>query len=66
MGVRAVPPLTTAQAARYLGVSVSTLNRWRASGRGPVAITYEPGRIVRYELYELERFKAAGRSGHGA
>lgn len=59
-------PLTTAQAAKYLGVSVSTLNRWRASGHGPVAITYEPGRIVRYEVFELERFKAAGRNGDGA
>lgn len=54
--MRARAKLTTKQAAAYLGVSESTLRRWRADGNGPRAIVYEPGRAVRYELWELERY----------
>ena len=41
------PRLNVDQAARYLGVSVSTLNRWRCSQSGPAHIRLG-GRIYYY------------------
>lgn len=51
-----IPPLTTAQAAKYLGVSVATLRRWSNEDIGPREIRYSD-RVRRYEVYELEQFK---------
>ncbi len=48
--------LTTEQAAQYLNVSVSTLKRWRRRNEGPQVIRLEPSRMVRYEVWALDRF----------
>ncbi|MEM8971713.1 MAG: helix-turn-helix domain-containing protein [Pseudomonadota bacterium] len=48
--------LTTRQAASYLGLSVSTLNKWRCYGFGPKYLKL--GRAVRYQQQELDRYLA--------
>ena len=48
--------LTTAQAARYLSLAVSTLNKWRCHGGGPKFLKL--GRAVRYRQSDLETFVA--------
>jgi excisionase family DNA binding protein len=45
------------EAARYLGVSLRTLEDWRAKGKGPV-FAKRCGRI-HYDFPVLEAFKAA-------
>ena len=47
----AVPPRG---AARYLGLAVSTLNKWRCYGTGPKYLKL--GRAVRYTKDELDLF----------
>jgi excisionase family DNA binding protein len=47
--------LTPAEAARYLGVSLSALEHWRSQRRGPAYIKLE-GRLVRYRLADLEKY----------
>ena len=42
------------QAAEYLGLAVSTLNKWRCHGGGPVYIKL--GRAVRYRQEDLESY----------
>ncbi|NNE56600.1 MAG: helix-turn-helix domain-containing protein [Hellea sp.] len=42
------------QAADYLGLAVSTLNKWRCYGDGPVFI--KMGRSVRYRLEDLNDY----------
>lgn len=42
------------QAAHYLGLAVSTLNKWRCHGGGPVFI--KMGRAVRYRQEDLDQF----------
>ncbi len=49
--------LTTSEAARYLGLSASTLNRWRCYGTGPKYLKL--GRAVRYRADELDAFLEA-------
>lgn len=49
--------LTTRQAAKYLGLSMSTLNKWRCYGFGPKYLKL--GRAVRYRLDELDRYLEA-------
>ncbi len=49
--------LTTPEAARYLGLSASTLNRWRCYGTGPKYLKL--GRAVRYRADELDAFLEA-------
>lgn len=49
--------LTTRQAAQYLGLSMSTLNKWRCYGFGPKYLKL--GRAVRYRLEELDRYLEA-------
>lgn len=46
--------LTTGEAAAYLGLAVSTLNKWRCYGAGPQFIKL--GRAVRYRQDALERY----------
>ncbi|WP_390458717.1 MULTISPECIES: helix-turn-helix transcriptional regulator [Bifidobacterium] len=50
--------LSTEQAAIYLGVSVSTMKRMRASRTGPAYIRLEPSRMIRYELWALDQWVA--------
>lgn len=54
--------LTTAEAARYLGLATSTLNKWRVYGYGPAFVKL--GRAVRYRKDDLDRYleKSARRS----
>lgn len=46
--------LTTPQAAEYLGLAVSTLNKWRCWGGGPAYLKL--GRAVRYRQEDLDAF----------
>ena len=46
--------MTVQQASEYLGLAVSTLNKWRCHGGGPVFI--KMGRAVRYRVEDLEVF----------
>lgn len=46
--------ITVNQAADYLGLAVSTLNKWRCHGGGPVFI--KMGRAVRYRIEDLDSF----------
>ena len=46
--------LTVDQAAIYLGLARSTLNKWRCHGGGPTFI--KMGRAVRYRQKDLEGF----------
>lgn len=50
------PRLNVDQAARYLGISVSTLNRWRCSHSGPAWIKL--GGRVYYHADNLRAFGA--------
>ena len=54
------PHYTPKQAAEYLGVSISTLNRWEARGIAPER--FQLGGIVRYRKSRLDAF-IAGHSG---
>ncbi len=45
---------TTREAADYLGLAVSTLNKWRCYGTGPKYLKL--GRAVRYTKDELDKF----------
>ena len=45
---------TTREAAVYLGLAVSTLNKWRCYGTGPKYLKL--GRAVRYTKDELDIF----------
>jgi len=53
-GVIEVRYLTPAQAARYSGIPVSTLNSWRYEGKGPNF--YKPMGRVLYDRRELDKF----------
>lgn len=46
--------LTTPEAATYMGLAVSTLNKWRCHGGGPKYSKL--GRAVRYRRPDLDRF----------
>jgi len=46
--------LTVDQAAVYLGLARSTLNKWRCQGEGPSFVKL--GRAVRYRTVDLEGF----------
>ena len=63
MGTRYVPPLTTRQAAKYLGVSEATMRRWRDDRRGPDWIKYEDS-VYRYEVSALEAYKDKWKGRH--
>ena len=44
--------LTVPEAASYLGLAVSTLNKWRVYGGGPRFLKL--GRAIRYRAQDLE------------
>lgn len=46
--------MTVQQAAEYLGLAVSTLNKWRCHGGGP--IFSKMGRAVRYSQKNLDAY----------
>jgi len=46
--------MTVQQAAAYLGLAVSTLNKWRCHGGGPVFL--KMGRAVRYSQDGLNKY----------
>jgi len=48
--------MTVTQAADYLGLAVSTLNKWRCHGGGPIYI--KMGKAVRYRHADLEQYMA--------
>ena len=48
--------LTTSQAAQRLGLSVSTLSKWRLTGDGPTFLKL--GASVRYDSNALDAFAA--------
>lgn len=50
---------TTREAAAYLGLAVSTLNKWRCYGTGPKYLKL--GRAVRYHREDLDIFVTAHR-----
>ena len=52
--IKPVTVMTVKQAAEYLGLAVSTLNKWRCHGGGPVFI--KMGRAVRYRVEDLEAY----------
>ncbi len=56
--------LTTPQAARYLGLAVSTLNKWRCFGDGPKFLKL--GRAVRYRREDLDAFVMSRQLGSTA
>ncbi len=51
--------LDTKQAARYLGLGVSTLNRARCEGRGPEYAVLG-ARAIRYRQEDLDAYIEAG------
>lgn len=49
------PLINDKEAAIFLGMSVTTLRKWRVEGRGPRF--YRLGRSVRYAIPDLESFR---------
>lgn len=58
------PIMNVHQAADYLGLAVSTLNKWRCYGDGPVFI--KMGRSVRYRLEDLNDYVTCNQSASTA
>lgn len=54
------PALRTGQAANYLGIGHSTLNKWRAAGRAPAHITLSWRKYL-WRRSDLDAFMAARR-----
>jgi predicted DNA-binding transcriptional regulator AlpA len=54
--------LNVREAARFLGLSVSTLNKLRLSGNGPPYLKL--GRRVLYDLHALETWAATRKRNH--
>ena len=57
--------LTRKGAAKYLGVSVSTLATWACTGRYKLAYVKVGGRLVKYRKKDLDAFIASGLVGGG-
>ena len=53
--------LTTREAAKFLTLSLGTLEAWRAKGKGPLPT--KCGNAVRYARAELDRWIAANTKG---
>jgi len=47
--------LTPTQVAKHLGISIETLNVWRATNRYPLAYV-KVGRLVRYRESDVQSF----------
>lgn len=58
------PYLNTAQAAHYLGISVRTMQRMRARGRGPAPRRHAV--TVLYHIDDLDAWSRASGEGAGA
>jgi excisionase family DNA binding protein len=60
--------LTVKEAARYLGMSASTLNHWRQDGSGPSYVKMRDGRSapVRYREADLRAYVEARMKGEAA
>ena len=58
--IKPVTVMTVQQASEYLGLAVSTLNKWRCHGGGPTFI--KMGRAVRYRVEDLDEFIFKGRA----
>jgi hypothetical protein len=54
------PVTNEEQAARFLGVTMTTLRRWRHLGKGPEYLKLGT-RAIRYEVSALEEFVVACR-----
>ena len=54
--------LSVQEAARFLGLSVSTLNKLRLSGNGPGYMKL--GRRVLYDVHDLEAWAAGRKRNH--
>ena len=54
--------LNVQEAARFLGLSVSTLNKLRLSGNGPSYMKL--GRRVLYDVHDLEAWAAGRKRNH--
>ena len=54
--------LSVQEAARFLGLSVSTLNKMRLNGSGPPYLKF--GRRVLYDLRDLEAWVAERKRSH--
>ena len=55
--------LNESSAAKYLGVSVKSLQRWRFERRGP-AYSKVGGKMVRYSIEDLNQFFEQSRVDH--
>ncbi len=53
-GIAGARVLTTVEAAKWLGLSPRTLEKWRVTGQGPRYRKF--GRSVRYAISDLETF----------
>ncbi len=60
LGVSSRPKLRVPEAARYLGVSVSYLNKTRIYGNGPPFMKL-PGGTILYDPADVDRWLAAYR-----
>lgn len=56
--------LTVPEAASYLGLAVSTLNKWRCVGGGPEYLKL--GKAVRYRVADLDEWINSSRRSHTA
>jgi predicted DNA-binding transcriptional regulator AlpA len=53
--------ITEREAARMLGISSTSLRRWRQAGRGPIARRIGP-RALRYRQTDIEDFVSGSRN----
>ena len=53
---------TVPEAAAYLGLAVSTLNKWRCIGGGPQFLKL--GKAVRYRITDLDGWVDSNRRSH--
>ena len=54
--------MTVAEAAEYLGLAQSTLNKWRCVGGGPKYL--KMGKAVRYRMIDIQKWLEANRHLH--
>lgn len=53
--------LRTPEAAAYLGMTISTLEKWRIFNRGPIFSRVPGGRAVIYAVADLDAFIQSGK-----